>query len=38
LIANGSARDVPFAVVTADALPATIVKYARQHMSEDEHV
>jgi len=38
LIANGLARDTPFAVVAADELPAAIAKYARQHVSGTDHV
>ena len=30
LVANGSARDEPFAVVAADQLPAAIVNAARE--------
>jgi len=31
LIADGTARDAPFAVVTAHELPAAIAGYARDH-------
>jgi precorrin-3B synthase len=36
LVADGSARDVPFATVAADELPAAIAKYAREE--KDKHV
>jgi len=38
LIADGSTRDAPFAVVPADELPAAIAKYAREHVSGADHV
>jgi precorrin-3B synthase len=38
LIADGLARDVPFAVVPTDELPAAIAKYAREHASGADHV
>jgi precorrin-3B synthase len=38
LVADGSARDAPFAIVPIDELPAAIAKYAREHMSVAGHV
>ncbi len=38
LVADGSARNAPFAIVPADELPAAIAKYTRAHMIEDDHV
>lgn len=38
LIANGVARDAPFAVVAPDELTAAIVRYAGELTSEDRHV
>jgi precorrin-3B synthase len=38
LVANGSARDVPFATVAADELPAAIARYARNAKHEATHV
>ncbi len=38
LIANGSVRDAPFAVVTSDDLPAAIANLARQATREADHV
>ncbi len=38
LIANGSARDAPFAVVTSDDLPAAVANVARQAPREADHV
>jgi precorrin-3B synthase len=38
LIANGSVRDAPFAVVPANALPGAIADYVREHVEEAAHV
>jgi precorrin-3B synthase len=38
LIAHGSARDAPFAVVPVNDLPATIARYAREPQHEAGHV
>jgi precorrin-3B synthase len=38
LVANGSTRDAPFALMTADQLPAAIARYAREHRREAGHV
>jgi precorrin-3B synthase len=38
LIANGSVRDAPFAVVTSDDLPTAIANVARQATREADHV
>ena len=38
LIADGSARDVPFATVGIDELPAAIERYARAKKREAGHV
>jgi precorrin-3B synthase len=38
LVANGSARDAPFAVVATDELTAAIARYARETTHEDNHV
>jgi precorrin-3B synthase len=38
LIADGSARDAPFAVVAAEELSAAIVKFARARQREARHV
>jgi precorrin-3B synthase len=38
LVANGSARDAPFALMAADQLPAAIARYAREHRREAGHV
>ncbi len=38
LIANGSARDVPFAVVATDELPVAIAKYLHETAREAGHV
>ncbi len=38
LIANGSARDVPFAVIATDELPVAIEKYLHETAREDGHV
>jgi precorrin-3B synthase len=38
LIADGSARDVPFATVAMDELPAAIERYARAKKREASHV
>ena len=38
LVADGAARDVPFAVVAAEELPAAIMKYARTLRREAHHV
>jgi precorrin-3B synthase len=38
LIANGSARDTPFAVVPADELPTALSRHARRQKSGDKHV
>jgi precorrin-3B synthase len=38
LVADGSARDVPFSVVATSQLPAAIARYAREHKREAGHV
>jgi precorrin-3B synthase len=38
LIANGSVRDAPFALVTANALPQTIADHVREQVEEAAHV
>jgi precorrin-3B synthase len=38
LIANGSARDPPFAAIATDELPAAIARYAREAKREGDHV
>lgn len=38
LIAQGTTRDIPFAMVAADELPAAIAGYARGANREDSHV
>jgi precorrin-3B synthase len=38
LVANGTARDAPFAVVAADDLVAAIARYDRETTPEDSHV
>ncbi|HZC57988.1 MAG TPA: precorrin-3B synthase [Xanthobacteraceae bacterium] len=38
LIADGTARDTPFATVPADELPAALTRYARQHNRGAAHV
>jgi len=38
LVANGSARDSPFAVIATDELAAAIARYARETTHEDNHV
>ncbi|HUD88819.1 MAG TPA: precorrin-3B synthase, partial [Xanthobacteraceae bacterium] len=38
LIANGSARDTPFAVIPANELPAAIARYLRERKHENSHV
>jgi precorrin-3B synthase len=38
LIANGCARDVPFATVAPDELPAAIARHARERTREVSHV
>jgi precorrin-3B synthase len=38
LIANGSARDVPFAVIATDELPVAIERYFHEMAREDSHV
>jgi precorrin-3B synthase len=38
LVANGSTRDLPHAVVSADKLPAAIANYARRRTGESNHV
>jgi precorrin-3B synthase len=38
LVADGSTRDTPFAVVTADDLPRAVANYARSLKHEDAHV
>jgi precorrin-3B synthase len=38
LIANGSVRDAPFAMVPANTLPQAIADYVRDHVEETAHV
>jgi precorrin-3B synthase len=38
LIADGSARDAPFAIVPANELPAAITRYVREQKRERDHV
>jgi precorrin-3B synthase len=38
LVANGSTRDVPFAVLATDKLPGAIERYLRETAREDSHV
>jgi precorrin-3B synthase len=38
LVADGAARDAPFAVVATEALPAAVAKYARARPGEVRHV
>jgi precorrin-3B synthase len=38
LVADGSARDAPFAVVANEDLPAVVAKYARTLSREAHHV
>ncbi len=38
LIANGSARDIPFAVIATDELPVAIENYFHEKVREDSHV
>jgi precorrin-3B synthase len=38
LIANGCARDIPFAIVAPDELPAAIARHARERTREISHV
>jgi precorrin-3B synthase len=38
LIANGSTRDAPFAIVPANELPAAITQYVRQQRRKRDHV
>lgn len=38
LVADGAARDAPFAVVAAEELPAAVAKYARALQREARHV
>jgi precorrin-3B synthase len=38
LVADGSARDTPFATVSADELPAAIARYMHEHAREAAHV
>jgi precorrin-3B synthase len=38
LVANGSARDTPFATVATDELAAAITRYAREATREESHV
>jgi len=38
LVADGSARDVPFTTIAADELPAAIARTLRRRRSEDRHV
>jgi precorrin-3B synthase len=38
LVADGAARDTPFAVVATEKLPAAILKYARAEKREARHV
>jgi precorrin-3B synthase len=38
VIADGSARDAPFAIVPANELPAAITRYVREQKQERDHV
>jgi len=38
LVANGTARDTPFATVATDAMPAAIARYGAAQKSEGRHV